>query len=346
MKSVGAWAAAGAALLVLAGCGSSSQSQTPEPIPSGGPLTGQSIPLFTKQLPGSGGTRVMTEISIAGGPKIPIMVDTGSQGLRVFSSAVGTQGLDKTTTQTEETFGQGSQLSGVIANAPVTIGSLPTNGAIPFMLIENVSCTASDQYCSSSETSEAGIIANDFGAQGIMGIGRMSSESGVISPLLQLAGGVPTSYSIRLNGSTGAITFGQPPANPLAIWATPGEGSQGGLNFWNDEEVPACWSIGGASAQCAATAFDTGSPDVNFSPSFSQSSALNGSNPVTNGLSIGLSASQGAQPFASIKAGSGPGNSVISITPGGDNEINSGWTWFQQLTFTYGTENGQLSVAQ
>ena len=345
MKLCAAVAISALSSLMIVGCGSA-PSAAPA---SDGALAGRSIPLSVKTIDQGSTTRMMVQVSIGGGPAIPVMLDTGSQGLRVFADAVGSQGITPTQTNTSETFATGVRLNGVVATAPLVVGGLPTAGPIPIMVIQGVDCDPSVSFCQPQWASEAVVMADNFGAQGILGIGRMYGHNGVFSPILQLEGGVPSSYSVHLSDSgNGQIVFGQPPTSPLATWSTPPDGvpqQANGINAWNDTAVAACWSIGGTPATCVPTAFDTGSPAMNLAQGLPGVPKPNAASILPNGIVVGLSSGADASPFKSVTSGMSNDAMMQSHPTAGATQVNSGWTWFRLLTISYNVADGQVSVA-
>lgn len=345
MKRYGAVVVCALSTLMIVAC-----SSIPPAAPtSGGGLAGKSIPITVKTIDDGVTTRMMVQVSIGGGQAIPVMLDTGSQGLRVFADAVGGQGITPTQTPTSETFGTGVRLNGIVATAPLVVGGLPTAGAIPIMVIQNVDCDPAVSFCQPQWANEGVVIADNFGAQGILGIGRMYGQNGVFSPMLQLDGGVPNTYSVHLaDAASGQIVFDQPPASPLATWSAPPDNTPqqaNGINAWNDTAVDACWSIGGAPAICVPTAFDTGSPAMNLAQGLPGVPKPNAASVLPNGLVVGLSPSVGAVAFKSLTSGLTNDTLMQSHSSAGDAQINSGWTWFHLLTISYDVADGRVSVA-
>lgn len=341
---------AGAALCVVAVAGCSSAQQAANgPAGPGGPLAGKSIPVSVTTIDQGIVTRVMVQVSIGGGPTIPVMLDTGSQGLRVFADAAGAAGVAPTQTPVTETFASGVRLNGVVANAPVVVGGLPTAGPIPIMMIQSVDCDPSVSFCQPQEATAAFVAADNFGARGILGIGRMYGQQGVFSPILQLEGGVPTSYSLHLTeDGAGQIVFGRPPSSALATWAAPPDATpqqNNGVNAWNDEAVPACWSFAGTAATCVPTSFDSGNPSMNVAEGLPGAPPAGADNVLPAGVTVGLAASSGTSPFKSLTSGMSNDDRVESHPAAGVSQVNTGWAWFQLLTVSYDTASGQVSVA-
>lgn len=337
-------ALAAVAVIFVTGCGSAKSAKPA--LSSGGPLAGKSVPI--KAVPikagsAAGSPALLVNVSVAGGTKVPMVLDTGSIGLRVFASAVGTTGVEPAAETVTESLPDGTVLTGYVANAPVTIGSLASQGSIGIQIIDQASCAPELPACPAAGGLAAAATA--MGAQGILGVGLGAGR--VYSPLLQLEGGVPSTYSIHFSGGAGKLSFGGSPANPAAVVVLPSADvadHPNGAHAWNDREAPVCWSVDGGKVACVATVFDTGAPATEFPPTFGGMPAgIESGTALDKGIDITVSDAIAAAPFSTFSTGADPGvNLVKAQEPTGTSEVTGGLSFFQQFTLTYNVESGQI----
>lgn len=317
---------------------------------SGGPFTSTALDgvVIKLNMPSIDSSRPLltVDVSVAGGPAVPLLLDTGSAGLRIFAGEVGAAGLETSTNQTTATFEDGTTFNGVSAVAPVTIGGIATDGPISLELVKSASCSASKPDCVGAAGLEELAKAQHF--SGILGVGLAGGP--IFSPLIQLTGGPPSTFTIKASpgGGSGTLTFNITPADPVATYPmdrAPEGDLPNGVPAWASNRTTACWAFGQAQPACVATAFDTGAPFL-FA-----TSAVPGAPPtgkVPDGTAISLYPSDGsaagAKPVWSSTTGDAPGKNqaFVQDTTAGGNAINSGIAIFRTLSLTFDISRGQV----
>ncbi len=306
-------------------------------------LTGTAV---TLAMPKVDGERPMltVDVSVGGSVPTPLLVDTGSPGLRIFASKVGQTDVTRSQTPVDVTFADGTRFIGVEASAPVSFGGLSTKGAIKVQLITAVGCADGKPSC-------AGAIGIDkFAAEqpfaGLLGIGLQANA--IYSPISQLESGSPSAISISADpaAGSGVLTFNQLPAAPMATfdmpaWTQPRQPN--GYPAWASNQARACWAYGGQPTRCVPTAFDTGSPTLFTDSSVPGAPAVTGQ--VPRGTSIALSASAGGPTIWSVRSGSTPGRSTVAVESlDGGNNVNSGLSIFRSNAVTFDLQNGKVLI--
>jgi hypothetical protein len=204
---------------------------------------------------GGGVLRPLVTVSVGGGPPVPVLLDTGSYGLRILADAIGPGTDDPPRAGPTRTVHYGAGPFEVrTVDAVVSLGDGPGAPATA----EPVSVDAIDPSLDRAETRLAG-----DGIRGILGISPDAAEDDVLSPLVQLPGPPGHGFSITLpdrpGGPPGALVLGPPPVPPGAVVIpmhrqrlTYPDGRPG----WA-RDVDLCWSVAGARG-CGATNLDTG----------------------------------------------------------------------------------------
>lgn len=285
------------------------------------------------------------DVAVAGGPVVPLLVDTGSPGLRIFSDQVGADGLVTSATESTATYIDGTTLTGVEAQAPVSIGNVSTAGPITIQLINSVTCEDAQPDCVGSGGIER--FASDQSFAGILGIGLM--EAPVYSPLMQLAGGPPSTFSIRTTpeSSSGTLTFNLTPTNPAAAYSMPAWPEPrlpNNVPAWSSNEAKACWAFAAAAPQCLTTSFDSGSPFILATTIVPGAPSVGN---VAAGVKLLLFPDQKTEPVWVVMAGSAPGVNQMSInTPtNGGSAVNTGLAVFSNLSVTFDISRGQILLS-
>jgi hypothetical protein len=203
-----------------------------------------------------------TTVSVDGSPPIGVLVDTGSNGLRIFASALGGTSISSSNEALSVDFG-GDLLAGHKASAVVHIGSMATASPISIQLVETFSCSPSFPDCNVSDNT--GTAYTSAGINGILGIGLRPATDGLYSPLAQLGSPIADGFTIHFDGldsTTGELRLGPPATEGSAQVQLERSGEfPNGLSAWSDDTVSVCYSVNGAAPQpaCVDTVFDTGS---------------------------------------------------------------------------------------
>ena len=218
-----------------------------------------SVPIATEQA-SDGSWLVTVEVSVAGGPTVPVQLDTGSSGLVIDAAAVG-----KSVHATGQSFSSGyvsGAVIGEIDTGAVSVGGVKSSSSTAFSVVPATSAVG--------KTWASGPI------RGILGIAMTddSSPTAVYSPLLQM----PTPY---WQGVTVTVAKGQNAKGSLVIGpvrsgkravvlpmypATPPTYPDGRPAFQKDTTM--CWQIGHGANSCGLTDMDLGDPSPAVNTNF------------------------------------------------------------------------------
>lgn len=194
------------------------------------------------------------DVSVNGSDPLRMLADTGSNILVTFPGALATATTPPVDTGIAHTANYtGTQASGEVATASVTVGGHTTPQPVAFL--DASSCTPT---CLG-----AGIGAD---LDGILGIGQaqLSLTSGadtydLYSVLAQLGGPIAEGYTMRLTPTGGSLELGAPTpgAGDLVIPQALATGTYG--NGWpiHEKRVDLCFRIDTAT-QCLGTTVDSG----------------------------------------------------------------------------------------
>ena len=208
------------------------------------------------------GARVIVEASIGGGPTVPMLLDTGSSGVVVASSALGPAA--QTSATSAEVPYTGVSVHGVVATATVTLGPLTTGSAISVIDGQSATCGTDTTSPTPCEVT----TAFGDGVQGIIGIGLSdgpSPSSPDYSPLLQMGAPYDEGFTLALpeSGSgSGTLIVGPVDAPTGAVSVPLVESTSpsypNGVAAWA-KDVELCWTAGSVGG-CGPTDLDIGSP--------------------------------------------------------------------------------------
>ncbi len=206
------------------------------------------------------GARPTVEVRVGTARPVPVLLDTGSSGLRIFDTAVASgskSGVTVTNQPSSITYAGGHRFIGVVATAYVTIGSQRTATPVRFGLVRQAVCRPRKPHCPAA----GGMSGFErYGGYGILGIGTESSGGGIVSPILGMAGSLGDSWSLHLTGMTGQLILGAPapPASQVAAAVSMRPmGSSGGHPLWADDQLPLCVTAG-SSPGCGPALLDSG----------------------------------------------------------------------------------------
>jgi hypothetical protein len=208
-------------------------------------------------------------VSVAGGQEKALLLDTGSTGVRIFSSAVGATDLVRTGKPEVVRFADGTVFEGEIARAPVAISPGVTTGPIDIHLVEKVYCEFTHPNCAVSKLGQA--YYTQLGYFGIVGVRlKFEHQKSVLSSLFaQLPGNLSSGFIIKLGkpGSTqgdlilglntentSSFRFAQLPLDPVQ------DSDPEATKSWIDTGLEACYTFSAPPIKdlCYPTIFDTG----------------------------------------------------------------------------------------
>jgi hypothetical protein len=147
-----------------------------------------------------GGTEPLTYISVNGGPKVPVLVDTGSSGLVIPLQYIGWQNLGLPTGINISGYSGGIGYIYLTFNAPVNFG----NGLITAPTAIDVPIISFPTSLSSPLTF-ASFAASD-GAAGILGVGPNATGPGPSTPVTALPGALH--QGVLINQPAHELVFG------------------------------------------------------------------------------------------------------------------------------------------
>lgn len=289
---------------------------------------------------------------------IPVTLDTGSVGLRVFSNAIATTGgTGVAVSGRADTvdFGDGSRWTGKVATAVLRIGGVATTTAVPFELVTSVSCTPDHRQCPSLGGMQE-VEGEKFNGDGVLGIGLEGPDPSdpTVNPLSALPGADGRVWDIDLasggNNKTvaGTLTLvpSAPQQRPTVIPLDP-LGYAGEVPLWDDAPV-LCWTIGTARS-CSHTLFDSGASMTVVGSDDVRARTLSGGpgllTLVTGGLTVSVALPGRANPFWSFVTGGSPGMSAVEVLNGHQPLVNSGVAAFFDLDLRYDLTAGTISVS-
>lgn len=246
------------------------------------------VPVRMATIPGtSNGRRALVDVSVGGGPQVPVMLDTGSQGLRLDPGAIGPEARP-TDIHDQATGPTPVRIDSVGVQASVTIGtgqhSVTTASPV---LVGSITSAADAQSWTS------------VGARGILGIGLTPTgvRTPLRSPLAQLPPPHSDGYTLSLpdDGSTdGALSLGRPArsAHTLVLPMLDQTPTHGIAEI----AVTLCWTIA-ENRTCGPTLLDTGDPSMLVSSHAVPTAPHTGPNPnqqiVTEGTPVTISTPTG-----------------------------------------------------
>jgi YVTN family beta-propeller protein/VCBS repeat-containing protein len=150
------------------------------------------------------GTEPVVYVSVNGGARVPVLVDTGSVGLVITSKYVGTQ--------QDLGVSTGSGASGYSGGLSYTFDTYTTTVDFGNGIVSGP--TSVDIVSSASQSAFASFAARD-GVVGILGIGPNSYGPGPSSVISALSGDL--NYGVLIDEQNGLLEFGP---NPLAALVT------------------------------------------------------------------------------------------------------------------------------
>jgi hypothetical protein len=331
---------------IVSACGSSSSSSGSA---ARSPAT---IPLAMTPQQGRGGppaVRAIVHVRVGNGPAIPVLLDTGSQGLRVLPSALG-PGIRVSNRIVHETYGGGETFFGRQAFARVTIGSLTTRSPIGIQVFQRVVCSP-HAPCSAKAAVDAAFAAS--GAKGIMGVDTQNAfGQNLYSPLLQLPAPYSEGFTLRLAPQgTGTLTLGPPKLGPG--WVTlplmrsnPPKYRTGAAAY--QRQVNVCWSFQ-AVRRCGRADFDIGTPTPNIAPLTGiRTIAVHGGRIVRPGIPVTVSTPSGAAIWR-YTTNTQYGAGLTQVFPGLQKLANlsfiTGITPFYSHTIGWDMQTGQMVIS-
>ena len=252
----------------------SSESETEPEIEPNPSEPSRSVPLEVVSYADGAGEFLRVQISVNGSAPFGVLLDTGSDGLRVFANALGDTAISVSEESMVAQFGFGNRMVGHQAEATIAFGELATDEPIAIHLVESFECAPDAPNCDFADGAPAFLV--DSGIQGILGVSsRRGYPANVYSPFAQLAPELREAFIINTGGfdqANGTLVFAPTAAERAAFALIPlkSQGAQpNGLPAWADDQVEACFTIGGVPVEpaCTEVVFDSGaSVDIVYAP--------------------------------------------------------------------------------
>jgi len=309
-----------------------------EPMPAGAASSTVSIPITTQTFNYSGdlASYVVVMARVAGGPSVPLELDTGSSGLTIFSSEVGSQ-AKATGVPYSVAYASGAVV-GSLMTGSISLGRLSTPRATKFLSIPQGSHVAT-------------ALKERYGVDGILGIATATGDAPGpwYSPLLQLPSPYRQGFTLRVAQSgTGSLTVG-PVSTPsgastVAMTRASPATYPGNVPAW-DQGVQLCWAANGQTPACGSTLFDIGSPWASIDP-ISMPNLPKATPPIAvlPGTALSMSSSSGATVW-SYSAGETPQSGLTFLLPTGSTPFVTGINFFFNRTVAYNISRGQIVVS-
>jgi hypothetical protein len=340
-----------AVVLIVGGCGLVSvrtqpdqgvcNQQSPKAGTTGAPVN---VPItVTGAVASLDGARAMVQIQVGHNQSLPVLLDTGSSGLYVLSSALPNKsGITESAKQAGTSYGSGTKLSGTCSSAQVSLAGATTASPINFVSVDEVQCAPRRLLCQQGGTFGPGTA----GLVGILGIGLQPGHA--TNPLPFFPGEQGKAWSIALVGTAGVLKLGASvPARSQAKMNFPTLGrAPGGMPFWDDGAGKMCWTYSGGQPTCVDTLFDTGTPPIVWprnSPLSLGAPTSFGGSPVSTGTAIAVAGLDEALPFWQFIAGSVRSQNLVEIAQ--TDQVLAGIGAYFNSTITYDRLDGELYVS-
>jgi hypothetical protein len=290
------------------------------------------------------GAHPMVQVRVGTSAPVPLLVDTGSTGLQVFAAVVDTKpgsGVTVTDRPDQITYSGGHRLTGVVADAKVTIGSQTTAHTVALGFVQQPVCIPSKPTCP-----VAGGIAAAMarGFYGILGIGMNHGPNGLASPILGMRAGLARSWSLHLSGASGSLVLGAAlPRSSPKDFTVPlvSTGTVGTYRFWNDR-LHFCVVVATVGS-CAPGLFDSGT----FT--FQLSQVRWATVPVYPGLSLVVAGNPvsvyilpAPNPVWTFTTGTTKSSDTVTLAP--NLIVNTGVQAYYTFTITYDDVHGVIGL--
>ncbi|MFI9202828.1 DUF3443 family protein [Streptomyces sp. NPDC053048] len=207
-----------------------------------------------------------------GGRRVNLLVDTGSTGLKVLASAVGSGDATPIGVTGSSSYLSGLKIGGREAQATLHLGDAIAAGQT-ILLVDSLGCTDAHPDCEAAN----GKTPEEFGGvfDGILGIGMAARDHGVVgccaNPMLGLTG--RGSFVVHFDEKNPQLIL-NPSAKTASRFKTvslvrtattvprPG-GSPVTIPSWDPNPMRACLTVTTVlNTECAPVVFDTGTPTL------------------------------------------------------------------------------------
>lgn len=231
------------------------------------------LPITIDSYLDGGGMFFRVSLSLDGGKPFDVLLDTGSEGLRIFGSELPEESIpysmNEISTAHTVQFGFSELMTGPLVQTNVQMGEHEElNERMIIHWIEEFSCLYADPNCLFAEDSAP--FFTDMGIYGILGTSlRSGQESELYNPFSQLPEPYSNEYLIHWDktSSTGSIQLGslyisEEIANQYtSISLTPNGSLPNGMYAWEDDTIRGCFYANDTPiyAPCTELVLDSGS---------------------------------------------------------------------------------------
>jgi hypothetical protein len=327
--------------LVAVGCTPAAPPGAADAAPDAGSRPARVAPVTVAQYPDGSGPFLRVPLSLNGSPPLQVLLDTGSDGLRVFADALGETPVERTSRPVDVEFGAGDRMSGVLARATVQVGEVATPAPIAFHIVDSFTCAPGTVGCD---------VFAQAGIQGILGVSlRPGVEPDIYSPFAQLAPEDAAGFLLRVGEPVGELSFG-PELLGLEGFARRSLPRAGllpnGRPAFRDDTVEGCFRVNGGptTPPCIELVFDTGaSPDIVYAPGLPAGTVADGILAPGTRLEVSLpglwtrALTVGPQPE--------PGEDLIIVDSSVPFSI-LGLGWFRRFDVLYDLQAGELGFRE
>lgn len=276
-------------------------------------------------------------VQVGSGSATEALLDTGSVGLRVLRSALTPGTYTDTGVAISAGFAAGST-TGTVGMAIVKVGSMATAVAIPFEIIDQVSCGGS--VCPFPNDS---FFGSGTKGQFVALIGTSLKGDTLPNPLTQMGSHLWTvKLPLPTDVAPGQLTLNLDNAvsNGFTLFQLARQTTPNGL--WADNQIPSCLYLNGNQHSCKGASIDTGGFNVRdiliAGASNSQGQAVTGVQ-----SDIEFTNQSGAVVRVDFTVGSGQGTKIFLATDQTQvRNLNTGplplWTY----TMLFDSDNGRI----
>jgi Protein of unknown function (DUF3443) len=298
----------------------------------------------------NGKIRYSIPISVGHSPEFDAMLDTGSAGLRLLHGAVSPSAYSVTNRTSDYHYGSGLKLTGVIADATLSIGGASTDKMIPIQVVQSIGCADSSPHCPASRISsdDFRIGGNGLPREGFRAIiGVSMGLSDAVNPLSQIG----TRSWIIMLPRPGDDTLGKlvidPDENERSGYTMlrgdeilrrlPGAGG------WQDAIAGCLIRVDAHRRLCGPTLLDTGTQGIRITSH--DDSDLSGWNAGAQ-MAIAFGSDRGPELTMPFSAGSDDPSSVASIAQGNQprTRIMAGTLPYFAFSVLYDFKSGAIGL--
>ena len=314
---------------------------TPTPQPSASPMPVHvSVPLYSSVDSSTGILRHSLYVQIGNSAPIQVLLDTGSSGLRIYSSVLSSSTYTPTNTPNQISYGSGLVVKGTLGMATVTIGGVSTPQPIAIQVItsDNLGTAGVNPILNSSGT------GGPFGGYyGILGA-RLADANGAASPFVALGS---EKWIIDLavpNVSTmGTLTLNPTPTDLMGFTLFGLPTAPQGSGGWDDSSLSMCVNdLTAGYSVCQKTLMDSGAFNIK---EYGDQTVATNIWPAGDSAELVYTSEAGQTVTQPFTIASTPGTKVVlPHTTQGTGGTNTGQYMFYNYSVLYDYVNGNVGL--